>query len=194
MWLQLKSTIPNALPGEIHVKIKKQSSLGKLVAHLQPADDWSDDEEYDDEESESGECTAHLKPMEGEDDIAERKPEVVIKVSEAKLPLAFVGAAIEEPQITLPLSQRPWRVEDGDVSSTDQQPTRHSMLDSASDVDTFTDGSIEEEIGFEGELRARQRGRPRPRMARKDSDALSVGSLGRSTSSYDDIFQFEDDI
>ncbi|NEJ83441.1 hypothetical protein GR268_44025, partial [Rhizobium leguminosarum] len=173
------TTVAYYRTGEIHVKIKKQSSLGKLVAHLQPADDWSDDD--DEEESESDVCTAHLKPMEGDEEeqvnAVDGKAEAF--VSDPKKPHFLVGND-EEERIGLPLGHH--------------HPPRH-LLDSASDVEPVTEGSVEEEIGFEGELSMRPSGsgRPRPRMARQDSTPSDVGSMGRSTSSYDDIFHFEVD-
>ena len=167
------------------MKIKKQSSLGKLVAHLQPADDWSDDDDDDDddeEESESDACAAHLKPTEGGEEelkvnAVDGKAEVF--VSEPKKPHFLVGNDDEE-RIGLPLGHH--------------HPPRH-LFDSASDAEPVTEGSVEEEIGFEGELSMRPSGsgQPRPRMARQDSTTSDVGSMGRSMSSYDDIFHFEVD-
>ncbi len=156
------------------MKIKKQSSLGKLVAHLQPADDWSDDDDDDEEESESDACAAHLKPMEGDEEelkvnAVDGKAEVF--VSEPKKPHFLVGNDDEE-RIGLPLGHH--------------HPPRH-LFDSASDVEPVTEGSVEEEIGFEGELSMR------PGMARQDSTPSDVGSMGRSMSSCDDIFHFEVD-
>jgi hypothetical protein len=165
------------------VKIKKQSSLGKLVAHLQPADDWSDDDDDDEEESESDACAAHLKPMEGgeEEQVNAVDGKAEVFVSEPKKPHFLVGNDDEE-RIGLPLGHH--------------HPPRH-LFDSASDVEPVTEGSVEEEIGFEGELSMSLRpsgsDRPRPRMARQDSTQSDVGSMGRSMSSYDDIFHFEVD-